>query len=221
MSQSTTKEPLHTELANAKSALKAKKAFEAERIALSVLETARSSCDFMSMCKALPILRDARVLRVEAALNAADGIRVLESRLEEGQVVEPGCYLVEPPHVGADARNLRLAALEQEVPVAIICREPLTQMQLRPIVAIGRITVRARVLPADDDASPDLDWFLAAMNEIGETAIESLDTGAAILKQIDGLMDRLDSIPDHPRLHDALEEICQIADSAQEPEARD
>lgn len=220
MSQSTKNDRLQADFKKAKSALKAKNAFEAERIALGVLEAARSSCDFNLMCEVLPILRDARTLRVEAALTATDEIRFLEHPIEEGQKVEPGCYLVEPPRVGADARNLRLAALEQEVPVAIICREPVTQMQLRPIVAIGRITVRARVLPADNDAHPDIDWFLSAMNEIGETAIDSLDTGAAILKQIDGLMDRLDTIPDHPRLHDALEEICQIADSAQAPDVR-
>ncbi len=218
MSQSTKNNTLQANLKKAKSALKKKNAFEAERIALSVLESARSSCDFNSMCEVLPILRDARSLRVEAALTATEEVRLLERPIQEGETVEPGCYLVEPPRVGADARNLRLAALEQEVPVAIVCREPITQMQLRPIVAIGRITVRARVLPADNDAQPDLNWFMSAMNEIGETAIDPLDTGAAILKQIDGLMDRLDSIPDHPRLHDALEEICQIANSAQEPD---
>ena len=213
----TRSKSLTAALAEAAEALDAGRFFEAERTALGVLENARQASDFSMMAEAIPTLKAARKERVAAALKAGDGrIRHLEARPEEDESVEPGCYLVEPPLVGADARALRLAGLEQEVPVVTVCREPLTQMNLRPIVAIGRITVRARVLPADEDANPDLDWFLSSMNEIGETAIDSLDSGAAILKQIDGLMDRLDSIPDHERLHDVLEELCRIASSAEE-----
>ena len=206
-------------IAAATNALNDGKFFEAERLALSALEEARAAEDYTMMAAALPVLRDARIQRVEAAFAASQEIRHLTESFEEGDKVEAGCILVQPPFVGADARAIRLAAHDQRVPVAIVCREPLTEMKLRPIVAIGRITVRARVLPAPDDENPDMDWFLAAMHELGETAIESIDTGAEILRQIDGLLDRLDSIPDHPRLHDALEEICLIAAAAQEKDS--
>ena len=189
--------------------------FEAERTALAALEAARSSNDFRSMAAIIPTLRTARGARLEAALDASRSVRHLEARPEEDDVVEPGCYLVQPPLVGADARALRIAAFEQEVPVAVICREPMTDLKLRPVVAIGRITVRARVLPAADDSNPDLDWLLAAMNEIGETAIESVDTGTPVPKQVDALLDRLDSIPDHARLHDVLAEACLVAASSE------
>lgn len=212
----TTSKTLQDDVTRARKALQKGDFFEAEHLALAALEAARAACEFKLMADIMPTLRDARSARLEAAVEVSDSIRHLEKRPEEGETVEPGCYLVQPPLVGADARALRLAALEQGVPVATVCREPLTEMKLRPIVAIGRITVRARVLPASDDATPDMEWFLTAMNELGETAIESVDTGTLILKQIDALLDRLDSIPDHARLHDALEEICMIAASSEQ-----
>jgi len=192
-------------------ALKAGRFFEAERLGLELLETSRAGSDFRSMAKVTPILKDARAMRMQAAIDTGGGIRFLEKIHEEGETVEPGCVLVEPPLVGAHARAIRLAALEQEVPLAILCREPITQMNLRPIVTIGRITIRTQVPRDKKEDEPSMDWFLGALDELGECAIESLDTGADILKQIDGLLDRLDAHPDHARLHDALEETCMLA----------
>lgn len=190
------------------------RAHEAERLALDALETARNKSDFAAMAETVPVLKSARELRWKAALAVGDSIRIMETAPDEDTVVEPGCHLVEPPRVGADARNLRLAAAAQQVPVLVLCREPLTDLKLRPIVAIGRITIRARVLPAENDAAPDIDWFLAALNELGEAAIDSLDAGIDLTKRIDGLLDRLDSIPDHVGLHDALEATCREAAAA-------
>ena len=211
MSASTRSRSLHGNIAKARQALADGRSFEAERIALETLEGARTCDDFAVMAEVVPVLKSARALRWEAALAVDGQIHILESKPDEETIVEPGCYLIEPPLVGADSKNLRLAAFAQEVPVLTVCREPLTDLKLRPIVAIGRITVRARVLPSEDDARPDLDWYLAALNELGESAIDSLDTGALVTKQIDGLMDRLDSIPDHAGLHDALEALCRHA----------
>ena len=211
MSGSTGSKSLHENMKKASKALAEGRSYEAERIALETLEAARTCNDFGLMAEIVPILKSARSVRWEAALAVAGGIRFLESKPDEDTIVEPGCYLIEPPLVGADSKNLRLAALAQEGPVLTVCREPLTDLKLRPIVAIGRITVRTRVLPSDDDAQPDIDWYLAALNELGETAIDSLDSGALLTKQIDGLLDRLDSIPDHNGLHDALEALCRHA----------
>lgn len=214
MSSTTKKRQSSTGLKDASKALDAGDFFQAEALADQALETARAALDFKSMSDILPILRDARSLRFQEALAVSDEIRHMEAPFEEGDSVEPGCILVQPPFVGADARAMNIAALEQRVPVAIVCREPLTEMKLRPIVAIGRITVRTKVLRAADDANPDMDWFVSALYELGETAIESLDTGAEITRQIDGLMDRLATLPTHARLHDALAETCIIAAEA-------
>ena len=50
-----------------------------------------------------------------------------------------------------------------------------------------------------------------ALDELGEAAIESVDTGIDIVKQVDALLDRIATIPEHARLHDALEETCRLA----------
>ena len=59
------------------------------------------------------------------AIRYQDG---LDDGVTEDMELEPGCYLVRPPLVGADARRLRLAAFEREIPVTVICREPRTQL---------------------------------------------------------------------------------------------
>jgi hypothetical protein len=56
-------------------------------------------------------------------------------------------YLLSPPRVGVDGRLMRETALRQEVPIVIIVREPTTKAGLWPIVAVGPVTVRARLAP--------------------------------------------------------------------------
>ena len=38
-----------------------------------------------------------------------------------------------------------------------------------------------------------------------------MDTGIELEKQVDSLMDRVMTLPEHARLHDALEETCRMA----------
>jgi hypothetical protein len=56
-------------------------------------------------------------------------------------------YLLSPPRVGVDGRVLREAATQKQVPVVIVVREPATKAGLWPVVAVGPVTVRARVAP--------------------------------------------------------------------------
>ena len=197
---------------SAVAALDAGNWFEAERMSLQLIENARGVLDFDSMAAGVPVLRDARMARFEAAFKIADGaIRLLENHVDEETVAEPGCWLIQPPLVGADARNLRAAALEQQVPVAVLCREPLTQLGLQPIVSIGRITIRTKIDPPTDGSNPDIEWYRYALDELGESAIDSIDTGTEITKQVDALLDRVNTVQEHARLHDALEEACLLA----------
>ena len=105
-------------------------------------------------------------------------------------------------------------AIEQELPVAVLCREPLTQLGFQPVVSIGRITIRTKVDPPENPSNPDLEWFKYALDELGEAAIESIDTGTDVVKQVDALLDCIATIPEHARLHDALEETCRLAADA-------
>jgi hypothetical protein len=167
----------------AEAALRRSQWFEAERIALKALELARREEDFAAMARIVLPLQEARRQRVQAAVTAAKKkVRILDADITEEMPLSPGAYLVQPPTVGADARRLRLAALRREVPVAVMCREPRTQRGQCPVVAIGAITVRARI-----DAPKDWD------------------------RQIDYVLNLLDTVPDHEKLHQLLAAKCAEA----------
>lgn len=200
----------------AQAALQRNAWFEAERLAARALDAARAQREFGLMARILLPLQEARRQRLQLAFDAggANGITIVESPFGEEFRPQPGCYLVQPPMVGADARRLRLAALEQQAPVAVLCREPLTRARLCPIVAIGQVTIRTKVDPPKSPNRPTLAWFAAAMEALGDAAIETLDSGIGVVKQVDALLARLDAWPDHEKLHQALAEVCRCADRA-------
>ena len=185
--------------------------FHAERLAVEALALARQSWDLEHMRRIIMPLLEARRQRLQPALDVGK-VTIIDEPIAEDAKVEMGCYLLRPPQVGAAARRLRLLALEQEVPVAVVCREPQTQLGLCPIVAIGPgATIRTKIDEPANPEEPDLEWFIAAMQALGDFAIDSLDPGLATLRRIDALMNRLDAIPDHEQLHLALEETCRRA----------
>lgn len=194
----------------AEAALRRAKWFEAERCALKGLEMARRAEEFELMASICLPLQEARRQRLQQALDAKK-IVVLNEGVVEEMKVHPGCYIIEPPLVGADARRLRLAALRDEVPVAVLCREPINRMGQCPIVAIGGVTVRTRIPPAKNHEKPTLSWFANALEELGNFAIETVDAGHDLDKQIDDLLAKLDAHPDHEGLHQTLMELCQEA----------
>jgi len=185
--------------------------FEAERLAEEALAAARSSGDFDRMSRILLPLQEARRQRVQQALDVG-AVTLVTAPITEEMPIERGCYLIQPPQVGADARRLRLMALEREIPVAVLCREPKTKLGLCPVVAISPgMTMRTCVDPPQDWDNPDLPWFAQAMELLGEHAIESIDPALAVLKRLDALLLRLDALPEHESLHQALEQTCREA----------
>ncbi len=199
-------------LTSASAALKASNWFEAERLAQHALGLARRAGEWGMMARIILPLMEARRQRLQAALDCAKAVRVLNTPIMEDMKPEPGVYIVEPPTVGADARRLRLAALRREVPVAVLCREPLTRLKQVPLVAIGETTVRVRLTPPKKLEAPDLKWFVAAMSDLGDAAIEMLDAGIDLDRQIDAVLACLDAVPDHEALHQLLIGLCQAAD---------
>jgi len=194
----------------AETALRAGRWFEAERMALKALTAARRVEGWEAMARITLPLQEARRLRLSKALDTKK-LSMISAPVHDADAVAPGCYIVQPPFVGADARRLRLAALRQEVSVAVVCREPLTQLKLCPLVAIGAITIRTRVQPPKNPKKPTLDWFIGSMEILGDAAIASLDTGLDLDRQIDHVVACLDSIPDHEKLHQLLGEMCRTA----------
>jgi len=184
--------------------------FEAERMCARALDMARGEGDFNLMARIALPLQEARRQRMQAALDSKKLVIVDEPTTEERKI-EPKCYLIQPPLVGADARRMRLLALEREIPAMFLCREPKSQLGLCPIVAIGQVTVRTRIDPPKKWDKPDLAWFVAACEQLGDAAIETLDRTAEPARQVDALLERLDAVPDHEKLHQALAEVCKEA----------
>lgn len=194
----------------AEAALRRSQWFEAERLAQRAAELARSQEDFALLARIALPLQEARRQRVLEAIGHRK-VTMLQADITEEMPLKPGCYLIQPPAVGADARRLRLAALRREVPVAVMCREPLTRLGRCPVVAIGQVTVRARIDPPQDWEKPDHAWFVEAMERLGDAALEMLDTGLELDRQIDYLLSALDAVPDHEKLHQALADTCREA----------
>ena len=196
----------------ASAALSRAACFEAERMALKALQMARQLGDWDRMARITQPLQEARRLRGQLAFQAAEagpGVVLLDQTVTENMAIEPGCYLVQPPLVGADARRFRLAALQKEIPVVVVCREPMTQLKLQPIVAIGAgTTVRTKIKPPKKD-EPTLEWFAEAMEALGDWAIDMVDREMELTRRIDTLIERLDVVPDHEKLHQVLAETCR------------
>lgn len=193
-------------------ALAKNKFFEAERLALKALILARHDATFSKMATSIEPLCKARMQRLEKALKAKS-VTVINEPFSDEIKIKPGCYLVQPPLVGADARRFRLIALENEIPVAVICCEPMTQLKLLPIVALcGNVVVRTKIDPPGDLDKPDVEWLKYALEELGDWAVQSADVSMAIHRLVDEMMTRLDAIPEHKALSDALRDACKKAE---------
>jgi hypothetical protein len=193
--------------------------FEAERMAHKALGMARQEGDFDRMSRIIMPLQEARRQRLQQAIDATKLITILDDEVTEEMKIQPGCYLVCPPLVGADARRFRLAALHREIPVAVVCREPRTMLGLCPIVAIGPSgTIRTKVDEPVNPEDVDLEWFVAAIEELGDFAVRTLDPDLAPTRRVDALMDLLDGMPEHEDLHQCLEQACREAMKAETEE---
>jgi hypothetical protein len=197
----------------AATALAASHHFKAEALAHKALLLAHDDGDFSRMTLTLPTLREARLYRLNAALKVGT-LLVVDVPFEDDVTIEPGCYLLQPPLVGAHARRLRLMAVSREINAVVLCREPVIRLGLVPFVALGTgATVRTKMKPPADIENPDLDWFKTALDALGEAAAE-LDPAMNVQKRINALMPRVDAIPEHEALNQFLEDSCREAAEA-------
>ena len=210
MPAKTSSKRLESMMSRAEKALKRSAWFEAERLSMKALEAAREANDFEFMSRITLPLQKARQQRMRAAIDAASSVRVMEF-VEPEPEIEAGIVLIQPPAVGADARRLRIAALQEEVPLLIVTREPETQLGLCPIVAIGGTTIRIRIDGPKNPKKPTVKWVLAALEELGDGAIDMVDQTKPAINRVDALLAFLDSTPDHERLHQELTEACRQA----------
>lgn len=183
--------------------------FEAERLALKALHLARGLRDYERLARITMPLQEARRQRLILAHDAAEQVTLVDEPLAEDAPINPGCFLVQPMLVAADARRLRTAALINDIPVAVLCREPMTDLGLQPIVALGEVVVRTKVRPPKNPEKPDKTWFIDAMEALGDAAIDEIDPALVGERLVDAVLARLDAVPDHEKLHQRLAEVAR------------
>ena len=183
--------------------------FDAERLVMKALQLARQAGEFEQIARIALPLQEARRQRIILAFDACDEVTIVQQPVTEDTVIKPGCYIVQPMMVGADARRLRMKAFNDNVPVAVLCREPLSQMGLQPLVAIGEVTIRTKVRPPKNREQPSKEWFIDSMEALGDTALAEIDPALKNEKRIDAILHCLDAVPDHEKLHQALAEAAR------------
>jgi hypothetical protein len=197
---------------SASSALAETDYFAAEEAALRALLAARRASDFDRMARICLPLQEARRQRVLLATEASPRVRIVDSLpADEHEPVAPGCILVVPMLVAADARRLRERAARQRSPVAVLCAEPVTQTGLLPLAALGQVVVRVKVRPPAQMSRPSKAWFLDSMEALGDAAIDEVDPILRGERLVDAFLDRLDAVPDHEKLHQRLADACRAA----------
>jgi hypothetical protein len=104
------------------------------------------------MARILLPLQEARRQKRDLAIDTGR-VFLVDGEVPAGKRLVAGCYLVAPPRVGVDGRGLRETADRQRVPIVLAVREPTTRDGLWPIVAVGPVTIRAKVKPPTVSAS--------------------------------------------------------------------
>lgn len=203
-----TRETIDSLMDQAAGALSSTEYFKCERLASEALKLAHRARDFDAMARILMPLEECRRQNRLLAADAGLAGRLSESP-SDSFTPGPGCWLVEPPLVGADGRELLRRARDPGVAALLVVREPETQRGAWPIVRLGPVTIRAYVDPPAD--GPDAAWFLDAVESLGEAAIESVNSSAPAERRVNDLCDLLATVPDHDRLHQALADACAQA----------
>jgi hypothetical protein len=211
--------------------------FAAERLASGALRRANQEQDYERMARILLPLQEARRQKRDLAIDTGQ-VTLVNDEIPQGRAITAGCYLISPPRVGVDGRILRESADEKRVPVVVVVREPTSRDGLWPLVAVGPVTVRTKVLPpkpapvkpakkptkgkakpeeappevlADIAPVPTTEWFLKVCEQLGDEAIMQVAATLPAAVRVAALLDRLEAHPNHEKLHQRLEEACREA----------
>lgn len=194
-------------------------AFESESRALDALRSARVGGDVARIASAVESLRAARATKRRCALDAdvIHEVGTPDQLARALEAPEAGLWLVSPPLVGADGRNLRDCADLSRVAALVVVREPTTRTGLWPVVMIGPATVRAKIQPARKLSA---DWFLSALEALGEEAVADVNAELGPGVRLDRLLDRLQTLPESDGLHESVLRACREAEAAGERPGR-
>lgn len=230
MSPGAASHPIDDLMERASTALVRGDYFAAERLCKRALTKAIAGGEWERAARVCMPLQEARRQKRLLAIDAMRGMVNVVAALETGERLAAGCYLLQPPLVALDARHAREAADEREVPIFVLTREPITRAGLWPVAAVyGPLSLRVRLAPpagvkavaggpglasptGDETERPvPVDWFVAAGEALGDSAIAKLNPADPAAHQAMDLADALEAFPDHEKLHQKLEEVCRRA----------
>ena len=193
-------------------ALKKEDWFQAEELLSKATGMLRSRMEWGCLADTIEQQHTARKGRRKAALASRSAIRIIEEDPGDKPDIERGRVLFQPPMVGADARRYGLEARAQEVAVAVICREPTTQLGEIPVVAIAPgATVRVKIDPPKSESKPSAAWFRSAIDALGQEAVAMDQIDLETPKRVDRLLALIDAVPDSVAPHERLVEVCREA----------
>lgn len=211
----------------ASAALSSGDCYAAVTLCVRSMALARQAEDAERMARiCLPLQEARRTIRQRA--TEAGRVTLVRDEHDVPRPLEPGCFLIQPPLIGADAATLRETGFKLRTAVYALAREPLTRDGRWPIVGVGEVSVRTKVDPPvplerddgrmtkdrfgdrDADVVP-LEWFERAGEALGDAAIEKLDPEHSPWWHVDELLEALSAVPDHEKLHQRLERACREA----------
>ncbi|HEX2836987.1 MAG TPA: hypothetical protein VHN77_02545 [Phycisphaerales bacterium] len=197
--------------------------FTTEELCLRAIERCRRMRDWERVARAVLPLQEARR---QIRQFATDGpVRMVQKLPSRGEPLEVGCYLAQPPMIGLDARTFRELARGRRVPVMAIAKEPTTAAGKWPVVGVGGnlgaqpvpVVVRVQVEPPTGGV-PDVAWMLATQEALGDAAIAKVEAGRKLGwpadHRVEDLIEYLEAVPDHEKLHQALEATAREAAGA-------
>ena len=210
----------------ASAALAAADYFEAEKLCVKALDRAVAAQDFERLARICLPLQEARRQKRHEAVDSGNTfiIRELPAR---GEAILPGCYLLTPPMIGLEALSMRELCDRRKVPALVLCKEPTAGSGKWPLVGVSgsdreSLVVRTQVAPPEGFENmtpvgagegmrpgPSARWFLSAQEALGDAAIAKLKPGLPPDYKAVDLYEYLKAVPDHEKLHQALEAACR------------
>lgn len=194
--------------------------FKTEDLCRKAITKARRARDFERLGRIVLPLQEARRQRRHEALDA--GHRQVLSKLADLKKVHPaGAYLLRPPIIGVEATIVREVSQRKKVPLVVLVREPRTATGMWPLVlTVPERSIRIQVAAPveDDDTPPTAEWFMASIEALGDAAMKSLNPKDPAQWRVDDLLEFIDALPEHEKLHQRLTQECRVAMLEPEPE---
>lgn len=207
--------------------LDAGRVFEAEALARRDLDLAASMRQWDQIVRLSELLWVARRQILDRAIHGGH-TALVENQASLAETPRAGCILVCPPLIGAEGRALRESAWGRGVPALVLTREPRTKDGHWPIVAVGRVSDRARVDPPPGacvhpgtltgdvcETPPPVSWFVRASQALGEAIRRRIERVEHPAWQVEDLADAIHAHPFDASLHEAL--VSAARDAARVP----